>query len=92
MKVNNKTSWFPNKGSSWVFENWVAPKLEGHSGLYKMGDSDILWSGWQGQVGKVGLSRLEVIKQEKLGKKGKGGRQSMKVAKVPKSQSAKVHK
>ena len=37
-----KTSWFPNKGSSGVFENWVAPKLGGRSGLYKMGDSDIL--------------------------------------------------
>ena len=43
-KSTSKTSWFPNKGSSWVFENWVAPKLGGRSGLCKMGDSDILWS------------------------------------------------
>ena len=28
-----------------IFENWVAPKLGGRSGIYKMGDSDILWSG-----------------------------------------------
>ena len=27
-----ETRWFPDKGSSGVFESWVAPKLGGRSG------------------------------------------------------------
>ena len=57
-----KTSWFPNKGSSRVFENWDAPKMGGRSGLYKMGDSaySLIWlakAGWQGWNDKARLAR-----------------------------------
>ena len=45
-QLSDKTSWFPNKGSSRVFESWVARKLGGRSGFYKMGDSCILGSGY----------------------------------------------
>ena len=37
-----ETSWYPNKGSSWVFRNWVSPELGGRSWPLKLGLSDIL--------------------------------------------------
>ena len=54
--VEIKTSWSPNKGSSGVFESWVAPKLGGRSGFYKMGDMIVIF---MDLVSKARLARLD---------------------------------
>ena len=33
-KYVSKTSWFPNKGYSWVYKKWDASKMGGRSGLF----------------------------------------------------------
>ena len=51
-----ETRWFPDKGSSGVFESWVAPKLGGRSGFYKMGDMIVIF---MDLVSKGRLARLD---------------------------------
>ena len=72
--INN---WFPNKGSSGVFENWVAPKMGGRNRLHKLGIViffDQLCKGRLARLdlqdfGQVQIDNLRLIRPELTTKK-----------------------